>query len=221
MADAKDSALDAVAQRLAASGHLFAGENEALRRDPTLRPGTAVAGMYLALAPQLGPAPAARGVGGHGGAGATMTYVIAGAAVHRHQGLVLRPGVPGRLHPSGPGRPPGGATFHESDGIVDCHSCATACPVDACLPEDEVPPVWHPSSCPTPRTSRRRRPHDRYPGSCRGGGRRVLSVGRGGRPSAREGAVATSCRHGRQPGRGAGRAWAIVRRRGPTGSVTR
>ena len=53
LADAKDSALDAVAQRLAASGHLFAGENEALAAMPTSAR-TAVAGMYLALAPQLG-----------------------------------------------------------------------------------------------------------------------------------------------------------------------
>ncbi|MCX4763962.1 ferredoxin family protein [Streptomyces sp. NBC_01275] len=25
---------------------------------------------------------------------------------------------------------------------IDCQSCAVACPVDACYPEDELPPEW-------------------------------------------------------------------------------
>lgn len=51
--DARDSALDAVAQRLAESGHLFAGESEAIAAMPTSER-TAVGGIYLVFEPQLG-----------------------------------------------------------------------------------------------------------------------------------------------------------------------
>ena len=52
--DTKDggSALDAVASRLAASGQLIAGHNEAMNSMPT-SPQTSVAGLYLELEPRL------------------------------------------------------------------------------------------------------------------------------------------------------------------------
>ncbi len=53
IADTRDSALDAVAQRLTQSGHLFAGENEALASMPTSEQ-TAVGGVYLVFEPRLG-----------------------------------------------------------------------------------------------------------------------------------------------------------------------
>ncbi|HEV2370658.1 MAG TPA: tryptophan 7-halogenase [Streptosporangiaceae bacterium] len=51
--DARDSALDAVARRMAESGHLFAGESEAVAAMPTSEQ-TAVGGIYLVFEPQLG-----------------------------------------------------------------------------------------------------------------------------------------------------------------------
>ncbi|MCD0453475.1 tryptophan 7-halogenase [Actinocorallia sp. API 0066] len=53
IADSKDSALDAVARRMAESGHLFAGENEALAAMPTSER-NAVGGIYLVFEPRLG-----------------------------------------------------------------------------------------------------------------------------------------------------------------------
>ncbi|WP_327697958.1 tryptophan 7-halogenase [Streptomyces sp. NBC_00459] len=53
IADTKDSALDAVARRMAESGHLFAGESEAMAAMPTSQD-TAVGGLYLVFEPRLG-----------------------------------------------------------------------------------------------------------------------------------------------------------------------
>jgi ferredoxin len=53
--------------------------------------------------------------------------------------------VPGRLHPPDPREPDYEAQemlYIDPDECIDCDACVEACPVDACLAEDQLPEEW-------------------------------------------------------------------------------
>jgi len=57
----------------------------------------------------------------------------------------VRRGVPGRLHPSTEDEPGYEAAEHlhiNPDECIDCDACVEACPVDACVAEDQLPDEW-------------------------------------------------------------------------------
>ena len=73
-----------------------------------------------------------------------MTYVINEPCIGT--GHIVRRGLPGRLHPSHPGRArlrPARAALIDPEECIDCDACVEACPVDAITSEDMVPSEWH------------------------------------------------------------------------------
>jgi len=65
--------------------------------------------------------------------------------VHRHQGQLLRRGLPGGLHPPDPDEPDYDSVemlYIDPEECIDCDACVEACPVDACFAEDQLPEEW-------------------------------------------------------------------------------
>ena len=73
-----------------------------------------------------------------------MTYVIAQPCIGTKDSSCVQVCPVDCIHPAPnePGYHQAVQLFIDPTECIDCHSCATACPVDTCLPEDEVPPVW-------------------------------------------------------------------------------
>lgn len=73
-----------------------------------------------------------------------MPYVIAEPCIGSKDASCVEVCPVDCIHPA-----PGEEGYEESEQLfidpaecIDCNACLQACPVDACLPDDQLPPKW-------------------------------------------------------------------------------
>jgi ferredoxin len=74
-----------------------------------------------------------------------MTYVIVEPCVEQKDASCVEVCPVDCIHPS-PGEPGFETTdqlYIDPDECIDCNGCAEACPVGACVAQDDVPDEWH------------------------------------------------------------------------------
>jgi ferredoxin len=73
-----------------------------------------------------------------------MTYVIAQNCVGVKNASCVQVCPVDCIHPlpGEPGYDDSPQLYINPAECVDCHSCAEACPVDAAMPEEDLPPDW-------------------------------------------------------------------------------